>query len=49
MAQERSINYQRTTTFGFLDIAPFVRNGMEAIYADSFTQCFEVRLVGRGR
>lgn len=38
---ETSHNYKKTTTFGFLDIAPFVRNGMEAIYQDSFTQCFE--------
>lgn len=32
--------YKRTTTFGFMDLAPFVRNGMEAIVQDSFTQCF---------
>ncbi len=43
MAQERAANYQRTTTFGFLDVAPFLRNGMDAIRQDTFTQCFEVR------
>eukprot|EP00054_Salpingoeca_dolichothecata_P010707 m.59615 g.59615 ORF g.59615 m.59615 type:complete len:430 (+) comp19116_c0_seq1:70-1359(+) len=43
MTEEANKNYQRTTTFGFLDVAPFVRNSMEAVVQDSFTQCFESR------
>lgn len=43
---ERQIKHEQTsrrvTTFGFLDIAPFIRNAVEAIQQDSFTQCFQV-------
>ena len=41
---EHRPSYQRTTLFGFTDIAPFARNAMECLVGDSFTQCFEVRL-----
>lgn len=39
---ENSIQYQRTTTFGFLDVSPFITSGMESIVEDSFTKCFEL-------
>jgi hypothetical protein len=42
-AEQNSTKRKRITTFGFLDIAPFARNAIEAIQQDSFTQCFQVR------
>eukprot|EP00035_Acanthoeca_spectabilis_P000642 m.74713 g.74713 ORF g.74713 m.74713 type:complete len:480 (+) comp10331_c0_seq2:155-1594(+) len=41
MAHETQPGYSRTTTFAFMDIAPFIRSAMDAIVRDSFTKCFE--------
>eukprot|EP01136_Pigoraptor_vietnamica_P006670 Opistho-1_new@39864 len=40
---ENQPSYKRTTTLGFLDLAPFARNAIESIVQDSFTRCFESR------
>lgn len=44
---EQTAATRRVTTFGFLDLAPFIRNSVEAIQQDSFTQCFQVTLTRR--
>ena len=40
--REKESSYKRVTQFGFTDLAPFARNGVECLVTDSFTQCFEV-------
>jgi len=44
MALETDPGYSRTTTFAFMDTAPFIRSAIDAILSDSFTQCFESKV-----
>jgi hypothetical protein len=38
---EQLPSYKPVTTFGFLDIAPLIKNAINCIVKDSFTICFQ--------
>jgi hypothetical protein len=38
---EQLPSYKRVTAFGFLDVAPLIKNAVNCIVKDSFTICFQ--------